>query len=824
MSKEEHGVANGGYRFGQFELQPSERRLLQAGRSIALPARAFDVLIVLVENSQQLVSKETLLSRVWYNLVVEESNLQVQISALRKTLGQDSIATVFGHGYRFTQRAEYFDSRLSAPHRSVALDISKPEAQLISAAELTPRYVAIMVTAIVGLDRLEGHNEALSRQLRVEYKELVEPVVATYRGCEIDSLKSGLSAEFESVAAAVRCAKAIHAASRARNENEQISCRIVINSGIHYGKIDATDHDGRSEIVSIASALGRDCEMGGIYVSGQALRELGSDSGLSITRQGDTPINDVGGEVVTFRVRSSAASDRSIFHDSLNFLKRRIVASFALTGLVAIGVVIVIWQAGHSVPTVVNDNLAAGGLRSLAILPFRRIYPGDSRDEYLGVGLADALIVHLGNLQRLLVRPTSNTLRYDGTTDPLLAGKEQGVDAVLTGTIQHTGDKIRVTAQLIKIADGASIWAGKFDEVPRDLFKLEDSLSEQIAKAMLRSIDDTERKRITKRYTSDTEAYELYLRGKYQWSRFSQEGLDKATEYYTRSIVKDPSFALAYAGLASTYNVRGAMGFATPRDVWSDARKFALKAIELDSTLAEAHVGLAAERLLFAWDLAGGKRELDTAIQLNPNNGEPYSLYSYYFEVHSRFDEAIAMSRQAVMLDPNSALYNADLSSAYYFSGHFDDAITAWNKVIEIDPGFNAMFLVSAQALERLGRHAEAIAECERAIKAGGKQPGFISALAFAYASSGDRVRARALTDELVAQWNRKYFPPTLVAIAFAGLGDKAKAIEWLDRAIESRDPQVLWFAVEPQLNSLHDHQRWRRLIKQVGLLPPTPN
>ena len=623
MSTEAPSPAPQEYRFGDFELQPSERRLLKAGEPVALPGRAFYLLLVLVERAGRLVSKDELLERVWPKLVVEESNLQVHVSALRKILGQDAIATVIGRGYRFTMALEAAPTAAPVPPAAVAAVAARP--------------------------------------------------------------------------------------------------------------------------------------------------------------------------------------------------RRFLVPAFAAAGLLAIA--LAAWLAVHGMKR--SEGERTGAVRSVAVLPFKRLYPGDSRDDYLSVGLADALIVHLGSLRRLIVRPTTSVLRYEGTADPLAAAREQGVDSVLTGTIQHTGESIRVAAQLIDASNGSSLWAGKFDEKPSDLFKLEDSLSQQIAQALLRRLDDSERERLLHRSTHDPEAYELYLRGKYQWSHFSEAGLAKAAEYYGNAIKKDPNFALAYGGLAETYNVSGAMGFVTPREVWQTTREYAQKAVALDPNLPEAHIALAAEQLLYAWDFAAARRELERAIELNPNLGEPYSLLGYVDQAQGDLPAALDHVRKAVSLEPNSALYNADLASAYYFMGRFAEAVAAWNRVAEIDPGFNASLLVGAQALERSGRYPQAVSECERVEKLAGRTPTVLSALSYALASSGDAARARAIADEMAASWKQRYFPPTLVAIAYAGVHEDAMAIEWLKHAIDSRDPQVVWFAAEPQLERLHVRPEWAGLVKQVGATQP---
>jgi tetratricopeptide (TPR) repeat protein len=460
--------------------------------------------------------------------------------------------------------------------------------------------------------------------------------------------------------------------------------------------------------------------------------------------------------------------------------------------------------------------------QSVLILPFRRIGNPATGEEYLGLGIADALIGKLSNLHQVTVRPTSSVLKYDvQNQDALAAAREQKTSAVVSGTIQRADNRIRIGVQLVKASDGVPLWAGNFDEEFSGIFEVQDAIAERVAASLVEQLSSSDRQKLAQRYTNNVEAYDFYLRGRYQWTRFNEEGLARALDYFNRAIAVDPTYALAYAGLSDVYSVQGAIGVAKPRDVWRQTREAAEKAIALDDSLAEGHASLAAERLLFAFDWPGAGRELEKALQLNPNLTLTLSLYGYYLQTQGRLDDAIAVARHAVLVEPLSTLANIDLASALYYAGRSDEAIAEWNKAVEIDPTTNEGFIVSAQALERQGKYTEAVDDASKTIAAAGRTPFTLAALGYAVASAGKHDEAQKIAAELELMWKRHYYPPTVLALLYAGIGDADKAFGWLDVAYEQRDSQIVWLGVEPQFVPLHKDRRWVEQITRLNLVAP---
>jgi DNA-binding winged helix-turn-helix (wHTH) protein/TolB-like protein/Flp pilus assembly protein TadD len=455
-------------------------------------------------------------------------------------------------------------------------------------------------------------------------------------------------------------------------------------------------------------------------------------------------------------------------------------------------------------------------LRSIAILPFQPLTGGDG-DEALQLGMADALITKLSNIKQIVVRPTSSILKYSNATqDPLAAGREQMVDSLLEGKVQRSGERIRITVQLIRVSDGKPLWADTFDETFTNIFAVQDSISQQVAQRLVAQLTGEEQRQLAKRYTDNTEAYQLYLKGRFFWNKFDEDGLNKAIDYFKQAIAIDRNYALAYAGLSVSYGVQGAIGVLPPAQTWTDAKWTAEKAVALDDSLAEGHSALGGLKLLYEWDWPAADRELKRAIELNPNYAEAHELSGYYYWVTGQLDTAISELRRAQDLAPLSAIITLDVAQALYYQGRYDECLEMLAKARELDPDFLPGLFLPGQVYERKQMYANAINECESAIDKYGRQPQLVAALAFAYGTSGKRREAEALINELETSWRRHYFSPVNIALAHTALGNKDRAFFWLAKGVEARDPQMIWLRVEPQFESIHADQRFHALFQRM--------
>ena len=356
-----------------------------------------------------------------------------------------------------------------------------------------------------------------------------------------------------------------------------------------------------------------------------------------------------------------------------------------------------------------NRASAHPTVESIAVLPFKPLVP-ESRDEALELGMADTLITKLSNGTKIIVRPISSVRRYGGVEqDPLAAGRELVVDAVLDGTIQRWGDRIRVTARLVRVSDNRTLWAGQFDRGFGDIFDVQDSISERAAAELVPILTGEEKEQLARRYTADTEAYELYLKGRFFWYKRTPQATAKAAEYFQRALERDPRYALAYAGIADCYRTLPIMSDAPSRESFPKAKQAALKALEIDNNLAEAHSALGYVEYFFEWDWAAAEKEFQRAIEINPNYPLAHLGYAHLLSTLGRHEDALAEIDRAIKLDPLSPFVGTIKGQILFHARRYSEAIEEVNKALEIEPNFWIGQIVLCRSYERLAHYEQAL-------------------------------------------------------------------------------------------------------------------
>ena len=478
----------------------------------------------------------------------------------------------------------------------------------------------------------------------------------------------------------------------------------------------------------------------------------------------------------------------------------------------------------------------------LAVLPFRPLGQ-NGRDESLELGMADALITRLSNLPQTVVRPTSAVRRYmDGETDALTAGKRLQADWVLEGSMQRSGDRIRVTVQLLRLPAGKPSWAETFDEKFTDIFTVQDLISERVADALAVQLTGAERRRLTRRYTRDAEAYQLYTRGRYHWNKRTTAALHKGIEYFEQAIAKDPHYALAYAGLADSYNVLGSHdhGALAPKEAFPKAAAAARRAIEIDETLGEAHAALAFIQFNYEWDWAGAEKEFQRAFDLNPGYPTLQQWYSRYSMAMGRTEASLEASKRGFELDPIDIPLNAHLAWHHLHAGQYDPAIEACRKALELDSNHPTPHWYLGMAYEQKRDYPKAIGEFQIAFVLSGGSPAppsslarayaiardtlaggnpvYLAGLGHAYAAAGNVAEARNVLRELEELSKQRHVSPFERAVIHAGLGETEQAFAWLEKAYAERAGWLVYLQVEPRLAQLRSDPRFGSLARRVGL------
>ncbi|MBA3357328.1 MAG: winged helix-turn-helix domain-containing protein [Pyrinomonadaceae bacterium] len=485
-----------------------------------------------------------------------------------------------------------------------------------------------------------------------------------------------------------------------------------------------------------------------------------------------------------------------------------------LAALVMIGLIVAafyFWRARTKTSSVPS-------IRTIAVLPFKPLV-AENRDEALEMGMADTLIARLSNSREIIVRPLSSVRRYRGLEqDPQAAGRALGVESVLDGSIQRWGDRIRVNARLVSVSDGASLWSETFDEKFTDVFAVQDTISERVTGALALRLSSEEKRRLTKRYTENTEAYQLYLIGRFHWGRLTPPEIGKSIEYFQQAIEIDPAYALAYGGLAKAYTSLPITSDVPPTDAFPKAKAAALKALEIDESLDDVHATLGIVKCWFDWDWSGAQRECERAVDLNPNSGEAHRACALLLFYLGRHDEAITEGKRARELDPLSLITNLNEGMFLHYAGRDDEAVARLRKTLELDPNFWIARLTLAKVYTRRRMYPEAIAELSKARELSGGNTETISLIGYAWALSGNRAQAQTTLDELISLSTRRYVPPYNIAMVYNGLDEKDEALAWLEKAYEERDVRLTFIKIDPKWDSFRSDSRFAAIIKRIGL------
>lgn len=456
-------------------------------------------------------------------------------------------------------------------------------------------------------------------------------------------------------------------------------------------------------------------------------------------------------------------------------------------------------------------------IESIAVLPFIN-QNNDPNAEYLSDGLTESIINSLTQLPNLRVIARSSVFRYKGKeTDPLVIGKELGVRAVLVGRIMQRGDSLTISTELVDVRDNKQVWGEQYERKAADLMSLQRDIAGQIASNLRLKISGEEHNRMMKHYTESPEAYQLYLKGRFYWNKRTEDSYQKAIDYFRQAIEKDPNYALAYTGLADSYSFLSSQGIRPPRDVFPLAKEAALKAIEIDDSLSEAHTSLAYVKLYYDWDWTGAEQEYQKAIDLNPNYATPHHGYAYLLISSGRTEAAIAEIKKAEEIDPLSLTFQGDHGEFYYFAHRPDEAIAQLKKAIDMDPSFVRAHFQLGRALIQKGRCDEGIDEAIKAEKMGpvGEQLGW---LAQEYAACGRKAEAQKVMDELLEISKDHYVSPHWFAATQASLGNKDEAFKWLDQAFERRFGPLIYLKVNPIWDPLRSDPRFAEYVRRVGL------
>jgi TolB-like protein/Tfp pilus assembly protein PilF len=458
--------------------------------------------------------------------------------------------------------------------------------------------------------------------------------------------------------------------------------------------------------------------------------------------------------------------------------------------------------------------------KSIAVLPFLNM-SADKGDEYLSDGVSEELIAALTKITGLQVKARTSSFAFKGKNEDIQQiGELLHVSYLLEGSVARAGNKLRITAQLIQASDGNHLWSDTYDREMQDIFAVRSEVAQQVAQTLKIRLLGEDKKRLDKKPTENIEAYNLYRQGRYYAEKFSQDGFKKALGFYQQAIEKDPHFALAYAGMADNY-VLAADLYIPPREAFPKAKEAALKAIELDDNLAEAHASLGFVHFHYDWDWVAAENEFKRALALNPQSAQAHIHYTDYLVGLGRFNEAYDQGRHALEIDPVSPLSNLVLGWAFLSGGRIDDAIQQFSKAVELNPNDVLARTWLGRAYLTKGMAQRAIEEMEVAHRGEPDEPLVLGLLGYGYAVTGRRADALKTLETLDEMEKKHYVSGIARVYVYAGLGDKDKAFEWLEKAYQERSDSLAWFRKAPESKSLQADPRFAVLMRKIGFTEP---
>jgi serine/threonine protein kinase/tetratricopeptide (TPR) repeat protein len=455
---------------------------------------------------------------------------------------------------------------------------------------------------------------------------------------------------------------------------------------------------------------------------------------------------------------------------------------------------------------------------SLAVLPFGNT-GGDPEHEYLSDGITGTLINTLATLPKLRVMAQSTVSRFKTREiDPQAVGRELGVRAVLTGRIMQSGGSLRIGTELVDVATGSQLWGAQYDRKPGDIFVVQDEISSEISGKLRLQLTRAEKKQLTKHYTQNAEAYRLYLKGRHHWNRWTEEGFYKAIEHFQQAVESDPSYALAYAGLADCYVLLGWNSYLPPKDAFPKGKAAARAALQLDPDLAEAHTPLAALLWLDDWQWEKAQGEFKRSLELSPNYPTANHWYAEYVMTMGRHEEAMVRIKKSQDLDPLSLIISVAVGWALYFARRYDEAIEQLLRTVDLDPNYPVTYWILGALLRKTGRYDLAITEGEKGVRLSGGSPLMRAALAHTLGAAGRTKEALQILDDLTSLAKHKYVAPYFFAGIHIGLGESERAIKFLQKCYEEHSHWLIYLHLDPSMDDLRHNPGFQELLQRIGL------
>jgi TolB-like protein/class 3 adenylate cyclase/Flp pilus assembly protein TadD len=691
------------------------------------------------------------------------------------------------------------------------------------------RLAAIMFTDMVGYSALSQKNEMLALDLLNEHRNLLRNVFAQHDGREIEAVGDGFFVEFPSALEAARCAVDIQRVLHDRNDSVLPEHRIVVRVGLHLGDVVAQDNRVHGDGVNIAARIEPLADPGGICVSEDVARQIQNKIELPLRRLGKADLKNIRTPVQIYRLvlpwerKHLPGSERLAFSVRQRHMRRTLIGA---GGLLMVGGLAGTWAWRRAQTSAAPIN------NRIAVLPFVSM-SASADDEYFVDGMTEELISRLSRVKGLEVIARTSIASYKGTKKNIgaIAG-ELNVGTVLEGSVRTADGKVRITAQLINATTDVHLWSEDYDRELKDIFTVQTDIAQHVANALAARLamvsavttsPETHAQESKGAGTQDLEAYNAYLKGRYFYNKGTVEGLHKAIEHFDEAIRHDPSYALAYAAIADTYEqLLGYEGVSTEK--YSKARSAALKALELDPSLAEAHTALGVVKTFYDWDWAGADAAFRRALVLNPNSATTHNWYGWHLLYLRRWDDAIAELRRAIELDPVSIIMKADLGFGLSNAGRWDDALQQLQKTLELDPGQSWMLNGIGWAYVGKGMNQQALTAFQKELESPEREVYALAAIASTHAFAGDMAQSLDVLARVKVKAEKAPGLAYQIAVVYWALASRdvryrEEAFQWLERSYRDHDILLVWTSGR-WWDGWASDPRWIAFRKKMGLPP----
>jgi len=641
-------------------------------------------------------------------------------------------------------------------------------------SENTRRLAAIMFTDVVGYSTMASEDERRGLQLLSEHRDLLHSVFPEYGGRVVKTLGDGFLVEFASAVQAVDCAVAAQKKMALQNAGRRPDERIMIRIGVHVGDVVSDGGDVLGDAVNVAARVQPLAEPGGVCITRQVVDQIERKVGYKLVKVGTRELKNIRYPVEIYRVLMP--SDMSRFEERPSLDPHR-----------------------------------------LAILPLTNL-SADPNDKYFADGMTEELIATVSRIGELSVISRTSVMRYKDTTTPIgEIGAELSAGTVLEGSVRKADNRVRITVQLIDAKSDKHLWSQSYERDLTNVFAIQLDIAQQVADALKVELLSKVKQSMEREKEVDPAAYSLYLRGRFYWNERTEPGVRKALGYFEDAIKIEPGFAPAYSGVADCYLILADYLWMPPQQAASKAKEYAMKALELDDSLAEAHASLGLTMLLFFFDFSIAELEFKRALELRPSYAQALHWYTSLMYYSKRFDESTALETRAAELDPYSRVISMGLGIDFMIHGKMDEAMKQFDKVIELNPDFGAVHYWKGFTFACLSEYDDAVREAKKAVELQGYATADLL-LAWIYAASGQTEAAEKILEEVISgKGNRS--PVSIGAVKLL-LGQDDEGFSWLRRGLEEHDTNLYTFGFAPQERKFLSDPKWKEIEGKLGLPP----